>query len=78
MKVISRTDLAVSKIGRFADRDREDIGTLAGMGLIDADRVRRRAEEALDDFVGDPIWVRHNLTDALELIRTCRDDSLEP
>lgn len=78
VKVISPTDLAVSKIGRFADRDREDICTLARQRLIEVERVRCRAREALDYFIGDPIWVRHNLTDALELIRTCRDDDLEP
>ena len=46
-------DLAVSKPGRFSSQDREDIRTLARSGLINADALRQRAEEALGGCIGN-------------------------
>ena len=46
-------DLAVSKPGRFSSQDREDIRTLARSGLINADALRQRAEEALGRYIGN-------------------------
>jgi len=43
---------AVSKISRLAEHDRGDIVALARRGLVDAKRVRQRAEEALTGYVG--------------------------
>jgi len=53
VRVFSAVDLAVSKIARFSEQDREDILSLAAAGLIDATHVRERAHEALRDFIGD-------------------------
>jgi hypothetical protein len=50
--VLNPIDLAVSKIARFTDRDREDIRMLASCGLINAAEVKARAEEALSYYVG--------------------------
>ena len=47
LHVIDPVDLAVSKVARFSERDRDDIRELAGRGLIDPDRFAARAEEAL-------------------------------
>lgn len=51
--VLSPLDLAVSKVARFTEQDRADIVNLAEAGLIDAESVRLRAEEAMGDFVGN-------------------------
>lgn len=68
-RVITPTDLAVSKVGRFAGNDADDIRELAAAGWLDADAVEARCREALDFYVGDTTMVRHNLDDALEAIR---------
>lgn len=51
--VLNPVDLAVSKISRFTDRDREDIRLLASCGLLSAAAVKARAEEALSYYVGN-------------------------
>lgn len=52
VRLLSPVDLAVSKVGRFAEQDREDIETLAVKGLIDEPEFRRRASEAATGYVG--------------------------
>ena len=68
IRLLTPLDLAVSKVGRFADIDRTDIETLAGRGLITARRFRRRAEEALGEYVGDLARVRGSIDFACRLI----------
>src|SRR6266853_902237 len=53
--VLQPVDLAVSKLARFADIDREDILELARNRLITARGLRERAEAALPYYVGNPI-----------------------
>src|SRR5438445_11059577 len=45
--VFSSRDLAVSKIARLSDQDREDIRVMATFGLIGEDQIEKRALEAL-------------------------------
>lgn len=52
IKLLAPVDLAVSKLSRFSEQDQLDIQDLARAGLIDAPRVRKRAESALPDYVG--------------------------
>lgn len=59
--VLSPVDLAVSKISRFSEQDRDDILSLAHKGLITSDQLRTQATEALDYYVGDTTWVCANL-----------------
>lgn len=50
-------DLAVTKLTRFAPRDRADIRLLADLGLLDADELEKRLEVAYYfslDKDGDP------------------------
>lgn len=67
--VMDPVDLAVSKVSRFQDRDRDDIRELAAQGLIDIEKFSERMEEALEFYVGDTTFIRYNLQDALEVIR---------
>ncbi len=53
VRLLSALDLAVSKISRLSSQDRGDIVTLAKRGLIKADALRRRAGEALANYVGN-------------------------
>jgi hypothetical protein len=65
--VLQPVDLAVSKLARFAEIDRNDILRLAEDGLVTAKDLRKRAEAALPAYVGNPDPVRTSLDLA------CRD-----
>ena len=68
VRLFAPVDLAVSKISRFAEHDQEDIAALAHHGLIDAESVRHRAEEALGGYVGERRRVKTSIRLACELI----------
>jgi Nucleotidyltransferase of unknown function (DUF6036) len=53
IRLLSALDLAVSKISRFSNQDREDITSLAKHGLIGSAALRRRAEDAATAYVGN-------------------------
>jgi hypothetical protein len=67
--VLSPVDLAVSKIARLADNDKEDIAALVRLGLTTADDIEQRANSALNAYVGGQAMVRLNLRDTLALAR---------
>jgi hypothetical protein len=65
--ILAPVDLAVSKIARFADNDKEDMVALVRAGLTTAQAIERRAQEALGGFVGGQAMLKLNLRDALAL-----------
>lgn len=67
--VLSPVDLAVSKIARFADNDKEDIAALVRLGLTSADEIERRATSALAGYIGGQAMLKLNLRDAIVLAR---------
>ncbi len=67
--VLQPVDLAVSKLSRFAEVDRQDIAQLAKDGLITAKSLRERAEASLPGYVGDLAPVRTSLELACRDIR---------
>lgn len=69
LHVLSPLDLAVSKIARFADNDKEDIAELVRHGLTSADDIEQRATSALGGYVGGLAMLRLNLRDAVALAR---------
>ncbi len=78
VRVLSPVDLAVTKLARFTDQDREDIQMLARQRLIDSSAVRKRAEEALTGYVGDAGPVRTSIDIACRLIDAARPISPAP
>ena len=72
VRVLAPIDLAVSKLSRFADQDRDDILLLARDGLIDPAALRKRAEQALGGYVGDLNSVRNSIDIACRLIESAR------
>jgi hypothetical protein len=72
VRVLAPVDLALTKLGRFGDVDREDIELLAKQGLIDSASLRKRAEEALGGYVGDQEYVRTSIDIACRLIDSVR------
>lgn len=68
VRLLTPLDLAVSKLARFADIDRQDIEALAKHQLITARSLRKRAEESLHNYVGDLTRVRGAIDTACRLI----------
>jgi len=69
LHVLCPVDLAVSKIARFADNDKEDIAALVRLGLTTADEIEQRAMSALVGYVGGEVMLHLNLRDAVALAR---------
>jgi hypothetical protein len=67
--IMTAIDLAVSKIGRWQDRDQEDIAALSLQGLLDPEEIKQRAQEALSYAVGNMKMISINLEEALDVIR---------
>jgi hypothetical protein len=80
--VLRPVDLAVSKLARFGEIDRQDILRLAKEGLVSASELRKRAEEALPAHVGNPESIRTSLDlacrDIEALERSGRPDRKRP
>lgn len=68
VRLLSPVDLAISKLSRFNDRDREDVEVLAREKLIDANTLRQRAEEALAGYVGNVDALRTSIDLACNLV----------
>jgi hypothetical protein len=68
VRVLSPVDLAVSKLGRFASQDRDDIVALARLKLVDSTALRQRAEEALAAYVGDTARVQGSIEVACRVL----------
>lgn len=74
VKVLSPTDLVVSKISRFAMHDKEDIESLLRAGLTSSKEIEKRAEEAISGYVGNTSMLRINLRDTLDLARKIENE----
>ena len=74
--VLSPVDLAVSKVARFADNDKEDIAALVRLGLTTANEIEQRATSALAGYIGGQALLRLNLRDALALAREVEAERL--
>jgi hypothetical protein len=68
VRLITPTDLAVTKIGRFTSQDRDDIAALARRGLVRSASMRARAEKAVRNFVGDTTRLRRNIETACRIV----------
>lgn len=68
IRLLTPVDLAVSKLSRFSEQDQDDIRALARHGLLTAAALRRRAEAALQDYVGNLERVRNSIAIACALI----------
>lgn len=77
MHIIAPVDLALSKIARFEEKDKEDIAALARHSLIDPTSLEDRAAIALDYYIGDQSTLRLNLKEAVDIARTAKMKSDE-
>ena len=61
VRVLQPVDLAVSKLARFSEIDRGDIRQLGQAGLVNGKKLRARAEDAMQGYVGDHDRIRTSL-----------------
>jgi hypothetical protein len=61
VRLLSPLDLAVSKIGRLSEVDRDDIALLVRRRLVDPVELRKRSEEAMAGYVGDLARLRNSI-----------------
>ncbi len=64
--VASAIDVAISKLGRFGDRDQHDIQSLLKLPHVDIDKFERLAREAISYYVGDETRILGNLNVVLD------------
>ncbi len=72
VRLLSPVDLAVSKLARFAEHDQEDIKALAVEGLLNSKDLRKRAEEALRHYIGNPGPIKTSITLACKMVDKSR------
>jgi hypothetical protein len=70
VRLLSPVDLAVSKLSRFSEQDREDIRALARADLIAEKPLRKRAKQALGGYVGNLDRVRTSIDLACKDVRS--------
>jgi hypothetical protein len=68
VRLLSALDLAVSKVSRFSSLDRGDIIALAKHGLIKSAALRRRAEQAIENYIGNLDALRGALNLACRIV----------
>jgi hypothetical protein len=68
VRLLAPRDLAVSKLGRFSERDRSDIVALARHQHISSAGLRQRAQEALAGYVGSIDRVRGSIELACRIV----------
>jgi hypothetical protein len=61
VRLLSPLDLAVSKVGRLSEVDRDDIALLVRRGLVGPAELRKRSEEAMAGYVGDLARLRNSI-----------------
>ena len=69
VNLLSPVDLAVSKISRLSDNDKQDISHLVLSGCTNAIAIEKRANEAVGGYIGNMKEVRQNINSAVSIAR---------
>ena len=77
LHIVAPVDLALSKIARLEENDKEDIAALARNNLIDPMSLEDRAAIAMGYYIGDQSMLLLNLKEAVEIARTATMKSNE-
>lgn len=68
VRLLSPLDLAVSKLSRFSEQDRDDIVTLARRQLVKAPALRSRAQQALGGYIGSIERIQGNIAQVCRIV----------
>lgn len=69
VNLLSPVDLAVSKISRLSDNDKQDIADLVRSGCTNAMAIEKRANEAIGGYIGNMKEVRQNINSAVSIAK---------
>lgn len=69
VNLLSPVDLAVSKISRLSDNDKQDIADLVRSGCTNAMAIEKRANEAVGGYIGNMKEVRQNINSAVSIAK---------
>jgi hypothetical protein len=72
IRVLTPVDLAVSKVARLSEVDRQDIQELVAAGLTTASEIESRARQARAAYVGGLSLLDGNLDQAIAIARQAR------
>lgn len=78
LHLLSPVDLAVTKIGRFSEVDRQDLCRLAEWVGLDPEAVESRAKEALSHYIGQVKTIETHIELAKGIIEECGKPSSGP
>lgn len=67
--VISPLDLAITKLARYSENDRNDILDLFEKGLFTLEDFEKKAKEAIDYYIGNQNFVKINLNEMMDLMK---------
>lgn len=67
--VVTPEDLATSKLGRYTERDRDDILTLLELKKMSVDSFYKRATEAIEYYVGNKTAVINSLNQVINMYK---------
>ena len=73
--VAGALDVAISKLGRFGERDQHDIQALLRLAHVDVGEFERLAREAISYYVGDETRTLGNLSVVLDNYHRSEDES---
>lgn len=77
LQILSPVDLALSKVARLEQNDKEDIAELARHNLINANSLEERVAEALKYYIGNQSLLLLNLRETTDIIRKAKGGSSE-
>ena len=69
VNLLSPVDLAVSKISRLSDNDKQDIVDLVRAGCTNSSAIEKRANDAIGGYIGNMKAVRQNIDSAVSLAK---------
>jgi len=68
--VLSPEDIALMKASRYKEKDKWDILKLAEAGLLDKNKIQDLADDALKDFIGDPVNIIYSIKYIIDTIKS--------
>ena len=75
--VLSPVDLVISKLLRYIETDQADIRRLCELDLFTSEELEQKINEALDYYIGNLTFLKHNINDTLELKKEIEEKALK-
>ena len=74
---LSPVDLVISKLLRYIETDQADIRKLCELALFSSEELEQKINEALDYYIGNMTFLKHNIDDTLALKKEFEEKEFE-